>query len=111
VVDPHDPPLEPRPDVLHALSMNVARSHVGFGMIHGLMRELRTVEPEIRRKLIAVDFGTRFRVSADKVGQTAGANARSACIRTRPDVRSLIVTTGILLAAPRPRFPLRLPPT
>jgi hypothetical protein len=48
----HNAALEQRAHVLNAVHIHTISTHVGLRMIHGLMRELRTIQPRIRLKLI-----------------------------------------------------------
>jgi len=74
VKDAHDSALEKRPHVLDSVRMDVARSNVGLSMVDGLMRELGTVEPEIRSELVSVNFGSGFDVLTDEIGKALASH-------------------------------------
>ncbi len=70
VVDAGDAAFQERPDVFHAVAVDVSRGHVLLGVIDRPMHELRAVQPEVRGKLVGMDGSVALGALADKLSQT-----------------------------------------
>jgi hypothetical protein len=74
------------------------------------MSKLGEIEPEVAGEFVSVNHRTSGDVLTDEIGKRLAGNVLDCLERIFPDVRTRIPTTGVLLAAPRPRGPYALPP-
>jgi hypothetical protein len=66
----HDAALEEAPNILAAIGVNVA-INVPLRVVHGMVRELGAIEPQIRGKLISVHGASRSHVLTNETSKHA----------------------------------------